>query len=128
MDLWTEGRALFEARLREKGVKESVIREFMREQATYADVRRSCEALKQDADDKYGNVQVGSQKVPTKWIQNVMFNLDRFIKIGDYMAHGAPESIGLAWWFIKELMGGIQNNYKREFRDAARVACVATNY
>jgi hypothetical protein len=111
-DLWQEGRDQFEQDLRDRGAKEADIKLFLAEKATIQDAENSCQAIKQDADKKYGNIVIANQKVPTKWIGAVMSNMQRIMTVGDYMMKSAPESISLGWWAIKQVLGGIQNNYK----------------
>lgn len=112
MNLWQEGRDQFEHELRERGVKEADIKAFLAEKATFQEAEKSCESIKNDADRKYGSLEIASQKVPTKWIAVVMSNMQRIIQVGDYMVKGAPETVALGWWAIKQVLGGIQNNYK----------------
>jgi hypothetical protein len=110
--LWEEGRAQFQEDLRARGEKDADVKNFFKERATIQDAQATCQSLKNDADKKYGDIAVGSQKVPTKWISVVMSNMERFIAVGDYMVKGSPETVALAWWAVKQILGGIQNNYK----------------
>lgn len=42
----------------------------------------------------------------------IMDNINRFVSITDYAMKGAPETVGLAWFAIKQVLNAVQNNYK----------------
>ena len=111
-NLWEEGRAEFVSNLQASGYKQKDIDEFLQDRASFQDARSGCESLKADTEKKYGSLEVARKKMPTKWIGLVMDNMDRFMQIGDTLVTGAPESVGMAWWAVRQILGGIQNNYK----------------
>ena len=41
-----------------------------------------------------------------------MNNINKFVAIGDYAMKGAPETVGLAWFAVKQVLNAVQNNYK----------------
>lgn len=108
--LWDEGLNTFLEDLRSRGTPKNVIDGFLADKATAEETRRSAQSLQADTGKKYGGVEVAGKKVPGKWIAAIMDNIGRFVQIGDYAMKGAPETVGLAWWAIKQVLGGIQNN------------------
>ena len=111
-NLWEEGRVQFEQQLRDNGIKQKDIDDFLKERSSFEEAKSSCQSLKGDTEKKYGSLEVAGTKVSTKWIGIVMDNMQRFMQVGDYLVKGAPESVGLAWWAVKQILGGIHNNYK----------------
>jgi hypothetical protein len=85
---------------------------FLKDKASPEDTKRSCLSLQTDTGKKYGQLEVAGQKVPGKWVQMIMDNISRFVMITDYAMKGAPETVGLAWWGIKQVLNAVQNNYK----------------
>ncbi|KAI9709428.1 MAG: hypothetical protein M1812_007705 [Candelaria pacifica] len=112
MSLWNEACDLFVQQLGEKHEDPAVIRNFLQDKATLDDVRQSAKNLKSDSDRKYGFDESRGKGISAKWIRRIMTNLDMFQSFGDAAMTAAPESIGLAWWAIRQILGAIQNDYK----------------
>ena len=110
--LWDEGLSQFLAQLRDSGADNATIDGFLKDKASPEDTKRSCLSLQTDTGKKYGQLEVAGQKVPGKWVQMIMDNINRFVMITDYAMKGAPETVGLAWWGIKQVLNAVQNNYK----------------
>ncbi|KAH6690215.1 hypothetical protein BKA61DRAFT_286666 [Leptodontidium sp. MPI-SDFR-AT-0119] len=112
MSLWDEGLTTFLSDLRSRGIPETIIQSFLADKATPEETRKSAQALQSDSGKKYGAVEVAGKTIPGKWIAAIMDNIGRFVQITDYAMKGAPETVGLAWWAIKQVLGAVQNNYK----------------
>jgi hypothetical protein len=110
--LWDEGLGAFLADLRNRGVDKNTIDQFLKDKTTSEDARQSCQSLQSDTNKKYGQVEVAGRQIPTKWIACIMDNINRFVSITDYAMKGAPESVGLAWFAVKQVLNAVQNNYK----------------
>ena len=102
MSLWDEGLGQFLDDLRGRGVDKATIEQFLKDKASAEDAKRSCQSLQGDAGKKYGQMEVAGQKIPGKWINLIMDNINRFVSITDYAMKGAPETVALAWWGIKQ--------------------------
>ena len=111
MSLWDEGLNQFLDDLRRRKVDERTIREFREERSSPEDARQTCRILQTDVDRKYSDPEVADRKMG-KWVSGLMNNIDRFVMIGDIAMKGAPETVGLAWFAVKSVLNGIQNNYK----------------
>ena len=112
MSLWEEARDIFVQDLRGQGVERQTIDLFLQDKATSDDVKRSCTSLQADSDRKYGQVEVAGKAIPGKWVARIMDNIDRFVAIGNFAMKGAPETVGLAWFAVKQVLNAVQNNYK----------------
>ncbi|MAD85291.1 MAG: hypothetical protein CL912_20215 [Deltaproteobacteria bacterium] len=112
MSLWDEGLDSFLSDLRSRGIPETVIQSFLADKSTPEETKKSALALQHDSGKKYGAVEVAGKTIPGKWIAAIMDNIGRFVQITDYAMKGAPETVGLAWWAIKQVLGAVQNNYK----------------
>ncbi|KAH7400088.1 hypothetical protein BKA64DRAFT_707768 [Cadophora sp. MPI-SDFR-AT-0126] len=112
MSLWDEGLNSFLSDLRSRGIPEAVIQSFLADKSTPEETKKSALALQHDSGKKYGAVEVAGKTIPGKWIAAIMDNIGRFVQITDYAMKGAPETVGLAWWAIKQVLGAVQNNYK----------------
>ncbi|KAF2099813.1 ankyrin [Rhizodiscina lignyota] len=110
--LWEEGRNTFVAELKGRGYDELFIQEFLKDQASYEDVRDSCQMLQSESRRKYGEIEVAGKTVPTSFIANIMSNMDMFVNITNFAMQGAPESVGIAWFAVKGVLNAIQSNYK----------------
>ena len=112
MSLWEEARDQFIQQLQSQNVDRQTIDQFLQDKATSDDAKRSALALQTDSDKKYGQAKVADKAIPGKWISLIMENIDKFVAIGNYAMKGAPETVGLAWFAVKQVLNGIQNNYK----------------
>ena len=112
MSLWDEACGSFVQQLREKGEDSVAIENFLQDQASLEDARQSATGLQNDSDRKYGSGESSGKGISAKWIRRIMENLDKFLSFGDVAMTAAPESIGLAWFVIKNVLGAIQNDYK----------------
>jgi len=112
MSLWEEARDNFIKDLQEKGTDKQTVDQFLQEKATSDDVKRSCISLQADTDRKYGKVEIAGKAIPAKWIGRIMDNIDKFVAIGNFAMTGAPETVGLAWFAVKQVLNAVQNNYK----------------
>lgn len=112
MSLWDDACASFVQQLREKREDPVAIESFLQDKASLDDVRQSVTSLQNDSDRKYGSSESSGKGISAKWIRRIMENLDKFLTFGDVAMTAAPESIGLAWFVIKNALGAIQNDYK----------------
>ena len=112
MSLWDEACHLFEQQLREKHEDPAAIVKFLQDKASLEDARQSATSLQSDSDRKYGFSESRGKGISAKWIRRIMENLDKFLTFGDVAMTAAPESIGLAWFAISNILGAIQNDYK----------------
>ncbi|KAL8688974.1 MAG: hypothetical protein Q9218_005244 [Villophora microphyllina] len=112
MSLWEEARDQFVLQLRNQSVDGKTIDQFLQDKTTPEDTKRSARALQTDSDWKYGQVEVSGKAIPAKWIARIMDNIERFVAIGDFAMKGAPETVGLAWFAIKQVLNALQNNYR----------------
>ncbi|KAI9661799.1 MAG: hypothetical protein M1821_009038 [Bathelium mastoideum] len=112
MSLWDEARDILLQRLREQGEDREAIDQFLQDKTSVEDARRSAEDLCNDSDRKYGMNESRSKGLSGKWIRRIMENLDKFTSFGDVAMTAAPESVGLAWFAISQVLGAIQNDYK----------------
>lgn len=110
MSLWDEGLGGFLGDLRSRGIPEAVIQSFLADKASPEETRKSAQALQGDSGKKYGDKEVAGKTIPSKWIAAIMDNIGRFVAITDYAMKGAPETVGLAWWAIKQVLGAVQNS------------------
>ena len=112
LSLWEEGYNAF-VREHEKTADPAVFQSFLKERATCEEAKRSCVILQEDSSQKYGSDTTigGKSIIPAKWIGRMMENMDSFVAVGNFTMKGAPETIGLAWFAVKLVMAGIQNNY-----------------
>lgn len=112
MSLWDEGLEEFKKDLKERRVDQATIDEFLKENTTANDARQSCLELKEHANQKYEKVEVAGRELPKKWISSIMDNIDKFVSITDFAMQGAPETVGLAWFAVKQILTAIKENYK----------------
>ncbi len=112
MSLWEEGRDQFIKDLRGHGVETQTVDQFLQDKAASEDVRHSCLSLQADSERKYGQVEIAGKGIPKKWIARIMDNVGKFVAVGDIAMKGAPETVGLAWFAIKQVLNAVQNNYK----------------
>ncbi|KAL8820486.1 MAG: hypothetical protein Q9191_007508 [Dirinaria sp. TL-2023a] len=112
MSLWEEARGQFVRQLQAQNVDRQTIDQFLQDKASSEDAKRSALALQTESDRKYGQVEVAGKTIPKKWIAQIMGNIDKFVKIGDYAMKGAPETVGLAWFAIKQVLNAVQNDFK----------------
>lgn len=109
MSLWDEARDLFVQRLREQGEDSSTVEQFLKDKATLEDARQSAANLRDDSDRKYGLNESRSKGISGKWIRRI---IDKFTTFGNVAMSAAPESVGLAWFAISQVLSAIQNDYK----------------
>ena len=112
MSLWEEARDKFIDDLRGQGVDRQTVDFFLQDKATSDDVKRSCLSLQADSDRKYGQAEVVGKSISGKWLAQIMDNIDHFVSIGNFMMKGSPETVGLAWFAVKQVLNAVQNNYK----------------
>lgn len=112
MSLWDEARDIFAQRLREQGEDRLIVEQFLKDKATVDDARRSAVNLRDDSDRKYGISESHSKGISRKWIRRIMENLDKFTKSGNLAMTAAPESVGLIWFAISQVLSAVQNDYK----------------
>ncbi|KAL9084712.1 MAG: hypothetical protein Q9165_007960 [Trypethelium subeluteriae] len=110
--LWMEARDDFTKEMREKNMDEKQIRSYLSEQSSPEEAKKLCTSLADTSDAKWNKAEVGGKQVSTKWVSRIMDNIDRFVAIGDYAMKGAPETVGLAWFAVKQILNAAQNNYK----------------
>ena len=112
MSLWDEACGSFVQQLRENREDPVAIENFLQDKTSLEDARQSATSLRDDSDRKYGSSESSGKGISAKWIRRIMENLDKFLSFGDVAMTAAPESIGLAWFVIKNVLGAIQNDYK----------------
>ena len=112
MSLWDKATRSFEQQLREKPEDPVAIENFLQDKASLEDARQSATSLQNDSNRKYGSSESNGKGISAKWIRRILENLDSFLTFGDVAMTAAPESIGLAWFVIKNILGAIQNDYK----------------
>ena len=112
MSLWDEACGSFVQQLREEREDPVAIENFLQDKASLEEARQSATSLQDDSDRKYGSSESSGKGISKKWIRRIMENLDKFLTFGDAAMTAAPESIGLAWFVIKNVLGAIQNDYK----------------
>ncbi|ERF74527.1 hypothetical protein EPUS_08938 [Endocarpon pusillum Z07020] len=112
MSLWDEARDVFVQRLREEGEDRLLIEQFLKDKATLEETRQSAVNLRDDSDRKYGINESRGKGISAKWIRRIMENLDKFTKFGNVAMSAAPESVGLAWFAITQILSAVQNDYK----------------
>ena len=112
MSLWDEACKSFVQRLREQHEDPVVIERFLQDKTSLEDARQSAISLQNDSDRKYGLGESRGKGISAKWIRRIMENLDKFLTFGNVTMTAAPESIGLAWFAISNVLGAIQNDYK----------------
>lgn len=112
MSLWEEARDQFVRQLQDQNVDRQTIVQFLQDKASSEDAKRSALALQTESDRKYGQIEVAGKTISKKWVARIMDNIDKFVKIGDFAMKGAPETVGLAWFAIKQVLNAVQNNYK----------------
>ena len=112
MSLWDEARDLFVQRLHEQGEDRPTVESFLKDKATVEDARHSAVSLRENSDRKYGLNEGRSKGISGKWIRRVMENLDKFTTFGNVAVSAAPESVGLAWFAISQVLSAVQNDYK----------------
>ena len=112
MSLWDEACGSFVQQLREEREDPVAIENFLQDKASLEEARQSATSLQHDSDRKYGSSESSGKGISKKWIRRIMENLDNFLTFGDAAVRAAPESIGLAWFVIKNVLGAIQNDYK----------------
>ncbi|KAI0814195.1 ankyrin repeat-containing domain protein [Xylaria sp. FL0064] len=69
-------------------------------------------SLKSQADQKWSDRKAGKVTVPAHWIDKIMENIQNFIRVGNFVMQGAPESAGLAWLAVRLTSSAIQGNYE----------------
>lgn len=96
-NLYDEGLQKFREDVKERirdSKDQSLLEEFLRDKAAPEDAITSCKALGDQTGEKYGGVKVaGKEVIPTKWVNNVLSNIDSFVAVGNYAMKGAPESV-----------------------------------
>lgn len=112
MSLWEEDRDQFLQDLRAQRIDEELIGQFLQNKATSENVKRSCQSLQIDYNGKYGQVDVTGKAIPAKWTARIMDNIGRFVIIRGFAMKGAPETVGLVWFAVKQVLNAVQNNYK----------------
>ncbi|KAK0355157.1 hypothetical protein LTR94_009540 [Friedmanniomyces endolithicus] len=122
-NLWKEGLQLFLKDLHIRDAKDQyILNDFLEDKSSPEDAIKSCEALKEDAGRKYGEVQISDEiggaefgdkarKFSAKWISSILGNIDSFVSVGNFAMKGAPESVGMAWFAVKLALTAIQSNY-----------------
>ncbi|KAK1058562.1 hypothetical protein LTR74_013285 [Friedmanniomyces endolithicus] len=122
-NLWKEGLQLFLKDLHIRDVKDQyILNDFLEDKSSPEDAVKSCEALKEDAGKKYGEVKISDEiggaefgdkarKFSAKWISSILGNIDSFVSVGNFAMTGAPESVGVAWFAVKLALTAIQSNY-----------------
>jgi hypothetical protein len=109
--LWDEGRKSFIDELKKQKVAQDVIDEFLSDKAFPEDAKQSCLLLQKDAERKFGDAKILGGTIPKKWISSIMDNIDKFVSIADYGTKGAPETVGLAWFAVKQVLNAVKQNY-----------------
>ena len=112
MSLWEEALNAFVKGLRSKPEDAVAIERFIQDKSSVEDVRQSLISLQSDSNRKYGSTDCGGKGISAKWIRHIMENLDKFTSFGDAVMPAAPQSVGLAWFAIRNVLGAIQNDYK----------------
>ncbi|KAL8792428.1 MAG: hypothetical protein Q9195_004961 [Heterodermia aff. obscurata] len=112
MSLWDEACLSFAQALREKREDPAAIRQFLQDKASLEDARQSATSLQNDSNRKYGSTEGRWKGISAKWIRSIMGNLDQFLTLGDASMKAAPDSVGLVWFAIRNILGAIQNDYK----------------
>lgn len=112
MSLWDQARELLVQRLRDQGEDILTIEQFLKDKATVDDARQSAANLRDDSDRKYGLNESRSKGISGKWIRRIMENLGKFTTFGNVVVSAAPESVGLAWFAVSQVLSAIQNDYK----------------
>ncbi|KAI1271177.1 ankyrin repeat-containing domain protein [Xylaria sp. FL0933] len=69
-------------------------------------------SLKSQTDQKWSDRKVGKVTVPAHWIDKIMENIQNFIRVGNFVMQGAPESAGLAWLAVRLALSAIQGNHE----------------
>ncbi|KAK0260088.1 hypothetical protein LTS09_005423 [Friedmanniomyces endolithicus] len=122
-NLWKEGLQLFLKDLHVRDEKDRyILNDFLEDKSSPEDAIKSCEALKEDAGKKYGEVKISDEiagaefgdkarKFSAKWISSILGNIDSFVSVGNFAMTGAPESVGMAWFAVKLALTAIQSNY-----------------
>lgn len=90
----------------------STLQDFLRERGGPEETMATAQSLKADAAKKYGDKKVAEVKIPGAWIDNILGNIGAFIQVGNFTMQGAPESVGLAWFAVKTVLGAIQSNHE----------------
>jgi hypothetical protein len=109
--LWDEGKNSFIEDLNKQKIANAIIDEFLSDKAFPEDAKQSCLLLQKDAERKYGDAKILGGTMPKKWISSIMDNIDKFVKIADYGTKGAPETVGLAWFAVKQVLNAVKQNY-----------------
>ena len=114
--LFREALARFEAGARleypdRRDGGDDSLAEFLKGKADPRDAKREAEILSEKASGKFGKSKL-SRVVPQEWITAILENVGTFIDIGNYATKNAPESVGLAWYAVTLILGGIRNNYE----------------
>lgn len=103
-NLYDKGLEAFKKSVREQrkikdSKDESVYIEFLAANTSPGDAMRRCNAIKAEADSKYGAIKVSENiEIKASWISNVLDNIQNFISVGNYVMKKAPESVGTIWW------------------------------
>jgi ankyrin repeat protein len=112
--LYDDALSQFRSAVREKYIKQSdtdgekQLQEFLESSATRKEANESADALKKGVDTRHGNKGIISQA----WIDNIMNNISNAMTVGDVVIKCAPESIGMAWFFVKLGLNAIQSNHQ----------------
>jgi hypothetical protein len=112
LTLWIEARDQFVEEMRGKGTDEKLVRTFLAEQSSPEDAKKVAASIADDSETKWNKVQIGGKRISSKWISRIMDNIDRFVAVGDFAMKGAPETVGLAWFAVKQILNATRNNYK----------------
>src|SRR5690348_6308770 len=112
LTLWIEARDQFVEEMRAKGTDEKLIKTFLAEQSSPEDAKKVAASIAEGSEAKWNKIQIGGKQVSSKWVSRIMNNIDRFVDVGDYAMKGAPETVGLAWFAVKQILNATKNNYK----------------
>jgi len=112
MSLWDEAYENFRQELYNQKEDPSAVESFLQDKASLEDAQHSAARLRDDSNRKYGTGDSRGKGISGKWIIRILENLGKFISSANVAMDAAPESIGLAWFAIKQVLNAIQNDYK----------------
>jgi hypothetical protein len=112
MSLWDKAYENFRQELYDQKEDPSAIESFLQDKASLDDAQHSAARLRDDSNRKYGTGDSRGKGISGKWIVRILENLGKFISSANVAMDAAPESIGLAWFAIKQVLNAIQNDYK----------------
>lgn len=107
--LWVEARIDFETRMRQNSKDASysqALDEFLIQNDNPNATSLSAKRLAEEASRKWDD-----SKIPKKWVNKIMSNIDQFTKAASSAMDFAPESVKLAWFGINLTLSAIKSNY-----------------